>query len=470
MGSLGSATIQGTMITEPAVMPTWLDLGRSMAARGRLQQALLCFEAAQESDPQSAEPLAERGLVLFKLNRPAEAMAAYTAALTLAPDHSDTWLNLGVLYQVHGHFDEARSCFETVLARRPRFVIGWSNLAKMHRALGDIEAALTCFREALRWAPDDPTIALDCAMCQLMLGDFVGGWQGYEARFQINAEPKILPGRFPLWRGEPLDGRRLLVMTEQGFGDTFQFVRFVAALAGLGAAVTLRAPVRLLPVLSGLSVSCRLVDDIGAEERFDFEAPLMSLPLFLMPEAIMPPDPPRYLGSEAARAARWASRLTDAAASLKIGIAWQGNPAFVDDINRSVPLSAFAGLAALPGVRLISLQVAVGLQQLQEAGVAVEQLGAIDVDGAFIDTAAIIDGLDLVITSDTAVAHLAGALGRPVWLALAKVPDWRWGMAGDTTPWYPAMRLFRQTDAGDWNAVFARIGAALVTEYGLPAV
>jgi hypothetical protein len=262
-----------------------------------------------------------------------------------------------------------------------------------------------------------------------------------------------------------VDRARVLLYAEQGLGDTIQFARFAQRLASAGAEVTLEAPpplTALLESLTGVAVIAR-GDPLPP---YDFHLPLMSLPrlMGIAPDDLDAEIP--YLVADRARAIDWSRRM--GVEGFKVGVAWQGNPVGEIDQGRSIPLVAFAGLARMAGVRLISLQKGFGAEQLEGApdGMAVETLGAgFDAGSqAFIDTAAVMAGLDLVITSDTSIAHLAGALGRPVWVALKDVPDWRWALDREDTPWYPTARLFRQTTRGDWADVFNRIGRALAAE------
>ena len=443
----------------------WTLLGHTLVARGYLSQSLLCFQSALACEPGLVGVEGIRGLVLFKLGRTEEAMAAYMAALAQDPMDADVWLNLGVLYQSAGCPAEALSCFETVLLQRPGFVAAWKNRAKVLSAVGDFEGALVSFNAAEMLSPNDRMLRVDRAMCLLMLGDFDAGWTAYESRLHMGAEPRIQTDRWPLWQGETVAGRQMLVLAEQGIGDIIQFARYIDGLNRLGAEVTLRVCERLVPLLSGLVHCCRLVTDLGPDAHFDFEIPLMSLPHRLALGAIVPPDPIRYITAASDHVWFWERRLQPGGEGLRVGITWQGNRAFYDDARRSVPLETFGVLADVPGVRLISLQDQSETADLIASGLPIEHLGDdVDRDGAFLDTAAILENVDLLITSDTAIAHLAGAMGRPVWLALANVPDWRWGMSGETTPWYPTMRLFRQTTEGDWAGVFEAIRVALTEE------
>jgi hypothetical protein len=253
-----------------------------------------------------------------------------------------------------------------------------------------------------------------------------------------------------------------VVYSEQGMGDAIQFARFLPRLAASGAKVTFLCHPGLLRLFRTLAPEMEVTDLCGPHRRFDFQCALMSLPeRFGVALGDLPGNVP-YLFAESALVAQWHTRIGDA--GFKIGICWQGNPLGKIDKGRSIPLAKYQPLAAVPGVRLISLQKTHGLDQLANlpGGMVVETLGRFDEDDdAFIDTAAIMQSLDLVITSDTSTAHLAGALGRPTWVAVKHMPDWRWMLERGDSPWYPSMRLFRQPAPGDWYSVFAAMAEAL---------
>jgi hypothetical protein len=263
----------------------------------------------------------------------------------------------------------------------------------------------------------------------------------------------------PAWRGESLDGRSILVYGEQGLGDIIQFARYVPVLAGKGAETGFYVTAKLVRILESLPGRVRVLPSLGADRNFDYQCPLMSLPYRLGAEAANIPATP-YLSADPQRSARWGAAI--GTGGFKIGVSWHGNPIAPE---RSFPLAELYPLSQIPRVRLISLQKNQGLEQLASlpAGMAVETLGE-DFDAgpdAFLDTAAVMEHLDLVVTCDTAIAHLAGALARPVWVALKYVPDWRWMLERSDSPWYPGMRLFRQGEPGGWSALFEGMTAEL---------
>jgi len=267
---------------------------------------------------------------------------------------------------------------------------------------------------------------------------------------------------FPPWRGEVVDGRSILVHAEQGVGDTIQFIRYVPLLVQAGARVCLSLPRSLDRLTAGLPGGVQRLFDGDAVPPVDFHCPLLSLPrLFGTRIGSIPANVP-YLAADPALAATWAQRLGPRRAPRRVGVVWAGNPAYRKDRTRSPGLAALAPLFAVEGVEFVILQQGHGREDLRPGAPLpplVSDPGTQVTD--FMDSAAIMEAVDLVISSCTAPAHLAGAIGRPVWVALQAVPDWRWGMAGEATPWYPTMRLFRQTSHGDWEGVFARMAAEL---------
>jgi hypothetical protein len=284
-----------------------------------------------------------------------------------------------------------------------------------------------------------------------LLGRTAEAWEGWEERYRAGAVPRRAFGQTQ-WQGQPLGDRRLLVHTEQGLGDVIQFVRYLPAIEGN---VLFEAPPRLIRLLSSNPHLPPMIPD-AASASADMVVPLLSLPARTNLPAAQPP----YLFAEPDRAARWRDRI--GTGGLRVGINWQGFPGRFEDKGRSFPLALFEPLTAVPNVRLISLQKGEAEAQIAAAGFPVETLDDLDSGpDAFLDTAAVMASLDLIVTSDTSIAHLAGALGRPVWVALRFVPDWRWMLDRADSPWYPTMRLFRQSRHGDWAQVFAAMAQAL---------
>ena len=363
-----------------------------------------------------------------------------------------------------GWFAEAEASFQEALRLAPRHVEAHDNLASTYRKQGRLEEAAACYDLALWLDPQSATTRWNRSLVLLHMGSFREGWAEYEWRWRRPKAP-VLGGRQrafgrPLWDGSPLGGRRLLLHMEQGLGDMFQFIRYADLVKQRGATVMVESPALVLPLLSTCPGIDRAVAEGDPLPEFDVHCPLLSLPRLLETTLETIPAKVPNLFAEPQRIAHWRQRL-EKLRGFKIGIAWQGNPHHRWDRFRSVAVSHFAPLARLKGVQLVSLQKGRAAEQLRSlpAGFAVAELGEGGEAGprTFMDTAAIMNSLDLVITVDTAVCHLAGALGVPVWLALSTITDWRWLGQGEESPWYPTMRLFRQPELGDWRFVFTRM-------------
>jgi Flp pilus assembly protein TadD len=402
-------------------------------------------------------------LVYCRQGRPAEAVECCRRAIELAPQVPQLHVSLGNALKQCGKLAASRDSFRRAIELAPDYGDAHFNLANTLTLLGQLDEAAAEYDRALALSPNDADAHYNRALLWLLRGDFARGWPELEWRWKMRefTQPKFAQ---PRWQGEPLAGRTILVWGEQGLGDAIQMIRFAPALKAQGATVLVACRPALWPLLETAAGIDRFVDpDRAAGESFDFYIPLMSLPGVLGTALDTIPSQVPYLGADPARIERW-RRERDSEKRFRVGIAWQGRPTYVLDLFRSVPLVEFAPLADCPGVAFFSLQKGHGVEQLATLGERLSIVdfgGLLDADGAFVDTAAVMRNLDLVITSDTAIAHLAGALAVPVWVALALVPDWRWLLDRDDSPWYPTMRLFRQTAPGDWPSVFRRIADEL---------
>jgi hypothetical protein len=407
-----------------------------------------------------------QGVTLQREGRQQEAADCFRRALAVRPDYADALNNLALAWQAMGQLDRALSLFERALAvtAAPQLPALLNNLGLALHQSGRPQEAAICFRDCLALAPGHLDANHNLAIALLQSGQYRQGWEHFEQRQRRPGESLTEHRRFsrPQWTGEPALGRTLLLWGEQGYGDQIQFVRYVPLAVQRGWHVVLEVPGPLTGLFAGLQ-DVTLVARGAPLPRFDLHCPLLSLPRAFATELASIPAEIPYLSAEPARVEAWRRRLP--AGGFRVGIAWQGNPAARAERGRSAPLACFAPLAACPGVTLISLQKYDGLEQLEALppGMAVTTLGE-DFDAgphALLDSAAVMMSLDLVISVDSVIGHLAGALGRPVWLALQAVPHWVWLTGRADSPWYPNARLFRQDRPGDWPELFARMAVAL---------
>jgi Flp pilus assembly protein TadD len=442
-------------------------LGRGLALKdvGRVEDGLAAFAAAVEIDPSDPAAHVNRAALLVRLRRYGESLTACDAALAVAPDFAPAHCNRGLALAGMDRLIEALSCYATAIALDPRYAAAIGNRGKALQMLNRHEEALACYRRLIELQPDSAQAHLNASHALLTLGRFAEGWPAYEWRKRLAIPMGQRQFACPAWSGtEPLRNKSLLIHHEQGYGDTIQFCRYAEMARAAGAEVRLLVPRKLCRLIGTLSADVKVIVDDQVPTQIDYHVPMLSLPLAFGTRVATIPATVPYLRAEPERVAHWRQRI--GATGFKIGINWQGNPSSPADRGRSFPVREFSRIASLRGVRLISLQYDAGSEQLHSLpdGMHVETLGDDFNRGpdAFLDSAAAMECLDLVITSDTAVAHLAGALARPTWVALMSVPDWRWLQGRADSPWYPTLRLFRQPQRSRWDAVFDEIYAALV--------
>ncbi|MBV9985355.1 tetratricopeptide repeat protein [Bradyrhizobium sp.] len=432
--------------------------GDALKELGRLQEALASYDRALAVRPDYAEALSNRGNLLKLLRRFDDALASYDAALRLRPDYPEALSNRAVTLQALDRIDEALASCDRALALASDSVAALINRASVLQELRRFDEALSTYDRVAAIAPDHAEAQINRALLLLLSGDFGQGWPAYEWRRKLPswAERGFSQGE---WTGEDIVGQRLLLHAEQGFGDTIQFARFAALAAARGIDVVLEVQPALAPLLGGLFGLQVIAAGRDPLPPFDRHCPLLSLPrVFATTLASIPSGVP-YIIAPADRIAAWAPRLPGD--GLRVGLAWSGHPDNVRDHERSIPFARLAPLTAIPGARFVSLQKDIRATDADDA----RRCGnVIDLGGGlrdFADTAAIVAQLDLVITVDTAVAHLAGAMGKPVWVLLPRVPDFRWLLDRATSPWYPSARLFRKGQTDTWDDVIAGVAKEL---------
>lgn len=474
------------------------NLGAIFMSLGSIGEAVSCFLNALRANADFFAAHLNLGKAYKKMGRYSEATDSFRRALAIQPDHIPAYFDLSFLCYQLGDTSGAISCCKKALALDPLSIEAYNNLGNALANQGDIQSAIESYNRALQISPDGADIYYNLANALkgsgrihsaienyqralalkpdyidahwnlshalLLSGNFLDGWREYEWRFQLPGQHDIYPHRYevPRWEGATFKGKRLLVHDEQGLGDTLQFVRFLPFVKTLGGTVIFESRKPLLKFLTGFPGIDKLVQRSASAKRatdFDMFIPLMSLPaLFGTTLLTLPAQVPYLYANPKAREA-WRDRIEGG--GMKVGIVWSGNPGHANDQNRSCSLELFRPLANICGVKLIGLQAGAAADQAESTAypMVLENIGKEFVD--FADTAGAIEALDLVISVDTAVAHLAGAMGKPVWLMLPCLPDWRWLMDREDSPWYPTMRLFRQPKPGDWPTVIGHIGDCL---------
>ncbi|MGY8676954.1 tetratricopeptide repeat protein [Bradyrhizobium sp. UFLA05-153] len=434
------------------------NLGGLLIKLGRLDEAEVNLREACKLNSCFPEALNNLGDLLRLRGRLEEAEACCREALRLKPDYVPAYLILGNALRESGRFHEAESCYRAALDRNPTWLEALNNLGTLLFDLGRPEEAIQSFRTAVSQKPDYAHAHFNLGITLLLAGQFDEGWREYEWRWKQDTKKQHLRGfSQPLWDGGDIGDQVLLLHAEQGLGDTLQFCRFVPAIAA-GRRVVLEVQRPLVPLLAGLPGIESIVAHGDPLPPFDLYCPLLSLPRVLGTTIETIPQQASYLRADPQRVAAWRHRVRQLD-GLRIGLVWAGNQTMSGDRRRSIPLERFSELADLPGVSFVSLQKGSGARQSPPPGLSLHDWTEDLHD--FGETAALIEALDLVISVDTAVAHLAGALGRPVWLLNRFDRCWRWLLNRDDSPWYPTLRQFRQPQPGDWSRVLQDVRAEL---------
>ncbi|MEM8732584.1 MAG: tetratricopeptide repeat-containing glycosyltransferase family protein [Planctomycetota bacterium] len=411
--------------------------------------------------PNDANAWCYLGIVLHDQRRYQEAVDAYRDAIRLQASFPVALNNLGNTLRYTGDIEEADACFQKAIDLKPDYLNAYKNRGTLHVWTGNLDLGLQYYEQALKLNPKEAELHRNLGVIYLLQGDFERGWKEYRWRWLVGDLHRPFKN-VPVWQGGEIAGKTIVLTAEQGLGDTINFVRFAKVLQSQGAYPLVYAQTKLLPLLQQASQFGTVYPNTaGFEHPVHLQCSLLDVADYLQITEQNVPLSEAYLTSNELLSQTWKSHIEVGEPRLRIGIAWQGNPDHQADMFRSFPLSCFEEIAQLPGVELISLQQGFGSEQLAtwKASVPIKVFqGEIDsTKGTFMDTASMMQHLDLVITSDTAIAHLGGALGVPTWIALGVVPDWRWLMHREDSPWYQSVRLFRQSQFGDWKSVFRRM-------------
>ena len=448
----------------PVPLEELLGLANDFVKGGGLAAAERLLDHILSAVPDAPRALHLKALVLFRTGRHQAAAELMKRATELAPDAAAFRRDLCPIYERLGRYDDALSAGHQALDMSSDDLQTLHNLALVHYRRLELNESIAYARRALALDPTAAGAHFQMAEALLLGGEFAEGWQEYEWRYRTAGAAQPLPASdHPQWDGTPLPGHRLLLIADQGFGDVIQFCRYIPWVCGRCPELVVAADATLHPLIRQIHAAVKLVDNWSWCPPFAAYCPLSGLPRLHGTTLDTIPSEIPYLHADPPRTAVWRARLQDLLppGSRRIGIVWAGRATHNNDLNRSANLSTFAPLAALDGIALVSLQKGPGQSAIAGyfSSAPLLNLGAVIAD--FVDTMAVIETLDLVVTVDTSVAHLAGAMGRPVWILLPYAPDWRWLLGRDDSPWYPTARLFRQPSPGDWHHLMCNVCEAL---------
>jgi tetratricopeptide (TPR) repeat protein len=443
------------------------NLGTALIKAARFDEAITILESALALQPGYPRALVNLGKALLEIGRSDEALAHLQEVLAGNPNYVPALVNVGDALAATGAFAAAGQALERAVQLDPGRIEARTTLGVVRLQAGDVPAALDALRAAVALAPDHADANANLAHALFVCGDWEAAWPHFEHRFRRHAQRAKLrpPAGMPRWDGRSPPGQNVWLMGEQGLGDQLQFARYSKSLFDSGVGCVLACDPRLVSLLSYANLGPRIVSlETGTAVSGACWFPLMSLPLWHRTRPDTVPAAAGYLAADPQRIERWRARIPTG--GLRVALAWAGNLHMETGryAGRSPPLAALAPLMDLPDVRFISLQQGPGQDQIHALPFGRSILCLEDLDSgpdAFLDSAAVLQCVDLLVTSDTAIAHLAGGLGVPTWLCLMHEPDWRWMRQGETTPWYTSMRLFRQPSPGDWPAVYGKVAGAL---------
>src|SRR5215469_965735 len=438
---------------DPNYSDAWFGRGNAFAGLKRYDEAVAAYDRALTLKPDLVKAWLARGSIFYDLKRYDEALVTYDNALARIPDLAEAWLGRGNVFINVQRFDEAFAAYDKALALKPDLAEAWLSRGNVFKNLGRYDEALAAYAKAQALKPGWAEAQCNEAIVRLVLGDTDYGWKKFECRW----DTKLLRGlkrNFTqrLWLGDSdIKNKIILIHAEQGLGDTIMGCRYVPMLASLGAKVIAEVQPPLKSLLKNLEGVSMLIGKGETIPRFDVQCPIMSLPLAFKTTVETIPAKVPYLAASNDVVEKWRSKL--AGAEIKVGIAWAGNPNHPGDLDRSIPLKNILPIVGLKGARYFSLQKDLRDDD-REMLDANSQIVRLDQEmNDFEDTAAIMMSLDLVISCDTSIVHLAGALSRPIWVLLPFDPDWRWLLNRNDSPWYPTARVFRQLNAGEWSTV-----------------
>jgi Flp pilus assembly protein TadD len=456
------AAFRRAIALNPNLPQVHSNLGSVLKDKGQLDEAIAACRRAIALRPDYPEAHNNLGVALKDKGDFDEAIAACCRAIALRPNYAEAHYNLGNALKDKGQFDEAIAAYRQAVGLKADLAEAHSNLGNALKDKGRFDEAIASYRQAIALSPNLSEAHNNLALALLTRGDLQQGWEEYEWRWKCKEFPSP-PRNFtqPQWDGRPLENRTLLLHVEQGIGDALQFIRYLPLVEQRGGRIIIECQAELQRLFQNIAGSSQVVAQGQSLPAFDLHCPLLSLPRVFGTNLANVPNIVPYLHADAEDVSRWQRRLADHPPLARVALAWAGNPTQQNDRNRSMKLEMLATLGQMPGVRFFSIQKGAAAAEAKNPPPGMELVDWTEEMKDFADTAALIANLDLVIAVDTAVAHLAGAMGKPVWTLLSFVADWRWLLQRPDSPWYPTMRLFRQPARGDWNSAIARMVDAL---------
>jgi FKBP-type peptidyl-prolyl cis-trans isomerase 2 len=435
--------------------------GIELQDKGQIDESIAYYQKALGQNSKHTGAYYNLGVALQEKGLLDQAIVCYEIAIGFKQDFTDAHHNLGVAFKEKGRFDDALLCFQRVLQLQPDHAGAYYNTGNVLVAKGQFDNALRYYQKAVEIEPGNSDAHWNMALLNLLAGNFEEGWKGYEWRWKLKDVVAERQFSQPLWDGADINGRTILLYAEQGFGDTLQFIRYAPLLAKRGAKVAVECPKEMTALIGRIQGIEQVIPYGEPLPECDVRYPLLSLPLIFNTTLQNIPAEIPYISADPSLVRTWGARIASNDGKFKIGLVWSGDPGFKNDSSRSCNLDIFSPLAHTNHITFYSLQKGEAATQANHPPINMNLVDYTKEISDFADTAAFIQNLDLIISIDTAVAHLAGALGKPVWTLLPFVPDWRWMLKREDSPWYPTMRLFRQDTPADWVPVVARIKESL---------
>jgi tetratricopeptide (TPR) repeat protein len=444
---------------QPHNADIYFNLGFIYTTKCQFDSAILNYQQALHFNPHLVDAYYNLGSIFQQIGRLDEATDHYQKVLKINPEHAMAYINLGSIFQQKGRFDDAIDFYQKALQFNPKLISGYNNLGLALQEKGQFDEAMSCHQKALSLDQNNATVHFNLGVLLLMYGDLKQGWREYEWRKKFkNYQDRNFTQ--PLWDGSEISGRTILIYSEkgfEGFGDTIQFIRYAPLIGNRGAKIIVECQKELKTLLRNVKGVQQVISYGDILPKFDVHCPFLSLPFVFNTTLEHIPSETPYITVNPLLVQKWRDKIQNDRSKLKIGLMWSGDLRHPRSQYRSCSLDIFSPLTEVNDISIYSLQKGQAAEQAKNPPEGMNLMDYTESFNDFSDTAALIENLDLVISVDTGVTHLAGALGKPVWTLLPFVPEWRWLLEREDSPWYPTMRLFRQTSPGNWKSIIARL-------------